>query len=38
MCFTKKHMRQIVEVSQKLSGDCKAGTTHSTQKGWIGHL
>ena len=38
MCFTKKHMRQIVEVSKKLSGDCKTGTKHSSQKGSIGRL
>ena len=38
MCFTKKHMRQVVEVGQKLSGDCNAGTTYSSQKGWVGRL
>lgn len=38
MCLTRKQMRQVEEVSLKLSGDCNAGTTHSIKRGCLGRL
>ena len=34
LVFTRKHLSDVTKMMTRLKGDCNAGTTYSSLKGW----